>query len=655
MNTAEYILQKYWGYDTFRGVQKEAIESVIAGHDTIVLMATGGGKSLCYCIPPLIKKKLAIVVSPLISLMQDQVMSLKQKNIKAEFVGSAQTDSSVFSRCLNGEYEILYCTPERVVNITKDDACNLNPCLIAIDESHCISEWGHDFRKEYLNLGILREIFPKVPLIALSATATPDTQTQIISRLYMKNVNVLKTTFDRKNLIYSVIHKPENMTIFFSYLINDNDSTIIYAPTTKEVDKITEDLNSNGFKATSYHSKMSQEERTKSHVSFITDYVNIMVATLAYGMGIDKPDVRLVIHFGPPKSLEAYYQQSGRAGRDSQTSKCILMVNRQDWEKLSFIVRSSEHEQLVTSSSLNSMRRYAECEDSCRRLMLIKHFGENPSWQNCGICDNCKRDHDVHKKDATENGKKILQSVLETRGYFGITVPLNMLRGKVQEKHNWIKNLSCFNSIHNVSETQLKRIANHLLLNGLLGETRREGTSRPYCAVILTDYGKSVLNDASARIYMKDEIENFASNDTDKSELLSSSLMSDLKRLRFELAKGQPVFKVVTQSTLDEICRKKPTNMKDFLEIHGIGLKKTEKYGQQFINCVSLHEKKWSREKILQIRKEIATLRKVAPYMLISEHIIQAIIQKQPESKEMLHNIIKDEKLSADVWNVYIR
>ena len=652
MDSAEIILKKFWGYPAFRGVQQQAIEYIISRNDVLVLMATGGGKSLCYCIPPLMTKKLAIVISPLISLMQDQVMALKQKNIRAEFLGSAQEDRTVFPKALNGNYDIIYCTPERAVKFTNDDAIQLNPCLIAIDESHCISEWGHDFRKEYLALGSLRQIFKGIPVLALTATATPDTQSQILTKLSMHYAKILKTTFDRQNLIYSVCEKPENIVEYLTSIISSNQSTIIYAPTIKEVDFLTTILIKNNIEATSYHSKMTNEERSKSHISFITDSINVMVATLGYGMGIDKPDVRLVIHYGPPKSLEAYYQQSGRAGRDSQTSKCILLIQRQDWQKLSFIIGSTQ-EKLVANSSLACMRRYSECSDTCRRLMLVKHFGENPSWSKCNQCDNCTREETVHKKDITEVSRKILCAIAETRGYFGLGIPLNMLRGKVQDKYAWMKTLSSFQTLSSFSEEYLKKIANHLLLNGYLKEVRREGTMRPYCSVSLTEFGEEyVKNDDASRIFMKDDV-----NEVPQRKVIdtSTSLLSELKLLRVKLARNQQLFKVFSNATLEEISRNKPTNLASLLRISGVGPKKAELYGTEVIQLVRMHNTGWCREKIIKMRKEIADFRKVAPYMLISEDIIQMITHKQPACQSELNLILRNEELSVQIWNIYSR
>ena len=497
----EQILMQHWGHAKCRGVQLLAIDAVLEHKDALVLMATGGGKTICYCIPPLLTQKLALVISPLISLMQDQVLALQSKGIRANYLGSAQEDSTVFSRAMRGEYQILYCTPERAISFTPTDALRLDPCLIAVDESHCVAEWGHDFRSDYLQLGCLRTTFVDVPIMALTATATVETQQQIIDHLKLCTPLILKTTFDRPNLAYSVHPKPSDAATALLPIISQGGAVIIYVPTTLEVDSIVEIIIASGIHAVGYHSKMSNPSRLKSHVAFMSDVAHVMVATLGYGMGIDKPDVRAVIHWGPPKTKEAYYQQSGRAGRDGHNSQCLLFASRSDWTKLACLIGSGP-ESAVCQTALHTMRRYADCRNLCRRWMLVTHFGEQPEWSQCGMCDTCMTGVRLERIDRSDAARKILTAIHDTGQCYGMMVPLKLIAGKIPANKPWLAKQSTYNTAGGYSTAFYREVADKLLMEGYLTETRRVGATCAYMAIGVSDTGREILQNPTSTVYL---------------------------------------------------------------------------------------------------------------------------------------------------------
>ncbi|XWS24645.1 hypothetical protein CRYUN_Cryun27aG0000200 [Craigia yunnanensis] len=390
----DFVLKKYFGYSGFRLYQKEVIEKVIEGRDSLVVMATGSGKSLCYQVPPLVVGKTAIVVSPLISLMQDQVMTLKQRGIRAEYLGSVQTDSTAQTKAETGYFHVLFLTPEKACLLPASFWSNLlklGICLVAVDEAHCISEWGHDFRVSYKQLDKLRAILSDVPFVGLTATATENVRTDIISSLKMKDPYVAIGSFDRKNIFYGVKHHNHSQS-FLDELVQEISrlvaagSTIIYCITIKEVEQIFKLLQEAGIKAGIYHGQMGSKAREESHRLFIRDELQVMVATIAFGMGIDKPNIRHVIHYGCPKSLESYYQESGRCGRDGMASVCWLYYMRCDFAKAEFYCgeSQSENHKRAIKESLVAAQQYCLLT-TCRRKFLLDHFGEKLSADNCGL------------------------------------------------------------------------------------------------------------------------------------------------------------------------------------------------------------------------------------------------------------------------------
>ena len=388
-------LKKYFGYEEFKPLQKEIIEQVLSGKDCVVLMPTGGGKSLCFQLPALMLPGVAIVISPLISLMKDQVDSLHANGITADFINSTLSQdeiTSVMNKAKSEELKILYIAPERLAVLGFEDFLHtLKISLIAIDEAHCISQWGHDFRPDYRNLKILRNNFPRIPIIALTATATEKVREDIIKQLHLENSKVFISSFNRPNLSYEVLPKKDSLKSIITLLNNYKEkSVIIYCFSRNDTEKLVDNLNKYGFNALPYHAGLDSKQRKENQERFIKDEISIMVATIAFGMGIDKPDVRLVIHHSLPKSIEGYYQETGRAGRDGLPARCVLLFSYADKFKHDYFIRNMTNieEQRKSQENLEQVLHYGNLH-VCRRRFLLHYFNENYTEINCGNCDRC--------------------------------------------------------------------------------------------------------------------------------------------------------------------------------------------------------------------------------------------------------------------------
>ena len=595
------ILNSVFGYAAFRGDQQTIIEHVASGSDALVLMPTGGGKSLCYQIPALIRTGTAIVVSPLIALMQDQVESLHQLGIEAAFLNSsldAVAQRKVEHRLHAGDLKLLYVAPERLLTGRFLDLLGqVEVSLFAIDEAHCVSQWGHDFRPEYRQLTILHERFPQVPRIALTATADAPTRQEIIERLGLQTARSFVASFDRPNIRYSVVEKDNPRRQLKDFLARHHDeSGIVYCLSRAKVDATAAALTEDGFLALPYHAGMSADARAKNQRRFLSEDAIIMVATIAFGMGIDKPDVRFVAHLDLPKSLEGYYQDTGRAGRDGLPSEAWMTYGLADVVTLSqFIAKSdaAEERKRVERSKLDALIGYAE-SIGCRRRQLLSYFGETPAGA-CGNCDNCLDPPQTW--DATVAAQKALSCVYRTGQRFGTRHLIDVLRGIDGEKVSRFDHdrLSTFGIGAEFDDRQWGAIFRQLVAGGFLApDDEGFGTLR------LVDASRPVLRgEVEVRMrHVADKVERRAKKKTVRSERKTqaleiapheSRLWESLRNTRARLAKeqGVPAYRIFADATLLQMLREQPQSLSELATISGVGEMKLARYGEEFLGTLT--------------------------------------------------------------------
>ena len=597
------LLKAQFGYDEFRGEQERIIANARSGRHSLVIMPTGGGKSLCYQLPALTMPGLTLVISPLIALMKDQVDGLRANGINAAFINSS-LDSVEIDRVqqalLAGAIKILYVAPERVSAPGFRRFLNqLELSLIAIDEAHCISEWGHDFRPDYRNLAELRRQFPETPVMALTATATERVRQDIIEQLSLQNSQRFIADFDRPNLTYIVRDKRRAVESLLD-LVGEhrNESAIVYCFSRNDTETLAAQLNANGHRAAAYHAGLDGETRRNTQERFIDGEVPIVVATIAFGMGIDKPDVRLVVHHTMPRSIEAYYQETGRAGRDGEPSQCVMLFSEGDRRKHDFFTEAMGDPSArdTAARQLASVMEYGRLH-TCRRQYLLAYFGQAISDNSCGKCDVCLASHQL--VDVTVVAQKLLSAVIRTGERFGIAHICNVLLGRKLERIRELGHdrLSVFGIVDDYDGNNLRYIAAQLVERELLA---RE--SGQYATLSVTAAGRSWLRDrGSLQIMLRVEEPNArreSRQGRDRRAAGVSAFTGDaapdhglfeaLRVVRRRLAdeQGVPAFVVFGDATLHALAAAKPRDSAEMLRVSGVGPAKLERYGEAFLGVI---------------------------------------------------------------------
>ncbi|WP_313642559.1 DNA helicase RecQ [Stenotrophomonas sp.] len=591
---AQQLLSSVFGYDSFRGDQQAIVEHVASGHDALVLMPTGGGKSLCYQIPALLRDGCGIVISPLIALMQDQVEALRQVGVRAEFLNStldADTAARVERELLAGELELLYVAPERLLTGRFLSLLGrAQVALFAIDEAHCVSQWGHDFRPEYRQLTVLHERWPQIPRIALTATADPPTQREIAERLDLSQARHFVSSFDRPNIRYTVVQKDNAKRQLLAFLGNHRDEAgIVYCMSRRKVEETAQYLCEQGMRALPYHAGMPAEVRAANQRRFLHEDGIVMCATIAFGMGIDKPDVRFVAHTDLPKSMEGYYQETGRAGRDGEPAEAWLCYGLGDVVLLKQMIEQSEageERKQLERSKLDHVLGYCESMQ-CRRQVLLAGFGETYP-QPCGNCDNCLTPPAAW--DATVPAQKALSCVYRSGQRFGVGHLIDILRGSDSERMRQLGHdqLSTYGIGKDLDARSWRGVFRQLVAASLL-----EVDPEAHGGLKLTDASRDVLK---GRRQMMMRRESPASRERDRGgprtglpvQAEDLALFNALRGLRAELAREQnvPAFVIFHDSTLRNIAEQRPTSIDALGRVGGIGGSKLARYGERLVEIV---------------------------------------------------------------------
>lgn len=597
-------LKTCFGYDSFRPLQQDIIQNILNRKDTLVLMPTGGGKSICYQLPALMMEGTAIVVSPLISLMKDQVESLQANGIAAKAMNSAndETDNLILRReCMEGKIKLLYISPERLLTEMDFLLKDIRISLFAIDEAHCISQWGHDFRPEYTQLKTLREHFPEVPIVALTATADKLTRQDIVEQLDLKDPQIFISSFDRPNLSLSVkrgFQQREKTRAILDFIAkHPNECGIIYCMSRDRTEKVAEMLTKHGIRASIYHAGLSTSARNKAQDDFINDRIQVVCATIAFGMGIDKSNVRWVIHYNMPKSMESFYQEIGRAGRDGMKSDTLLFYSLGDLVMLSkFAAESGQQE--INLEKLNRMQQYAE-SDICRRRILLNYFGEAME-HDCGNCDVCK--NPPERFDGTIIVQKALSAIMRTDQQIGTRMLIAILRGSYSEEllQKGYDKLKTFGVGRDIPQRDWMDYLLQILNLGYIEIAYNEDNHlkiTPSGAKVLYGQEKATLvvikreereSSKTRKKKVEKEEQKLFSVTTLSDDGISKELFEKLRILRKKLADQQsiPPYIVLTDKTLHLLAAQRPTSMEEFGNVSGIGEYKKEKYGADFIKVI---------------------------------------------------------------------
>lgn len=596
----ESLLKQYFGYSSFRPGQHEVIQTLLDGRDCLAIMPTGAGKSICFQLPALMMPGVTLVISPLISLMKDQVDSLVNQEIPATYINSQCTFEEVkarFAAIRAGRIKLVYISPERLENQFFTAFMQTLPIsMFIIDEAHCVSQWGHDFRPSYCTVRDWIAALPKRPVVgAFTATATEKVKHDMMSLLGLQKERIFIGGFDRSNLYFRVVHAKAKMEFTLSYIAkHKEDSGIIYAATRKEVDRICDELNRRGIKAGRYHAGLSDEMRRSMQEAFTYDKIQVIVATNAFGMGIDKSNVRYVIHYQMPKNIESYYQEAGRAGRDGAPGDCILLFNRQDIMIQKFLIEQSTRDakqQEVEFRLLHAMVRYCE-GNHCLRHYILSYFGEHPSWEHCDKCGNC--DQETVEEDMTEQVRSICLCVDELKGRFGLTMVSDILKGSQNAKirrYGFDRN-AVFGMLGNFSLSEVRDMVRQCIDDGYL-----EQSDGKYPVVSLTADGRQAMGGHKRIVQQKRVVEEIPAAIPKRRQKRSAGtfdeetlrpLFDTLRAVRRDLAKDEniPPFVIFSDATLWDMAALKPSSLDAMGDIKGVGSFKLHKYGRSFISAI---------------------------------------------------------------------
>ncbi len=585
------LLEKHFGFRTFRPLQEDIVNTVLRKEHCLVVMPTGSGKSLCFQVPALCQKGLTLVISPLIALMKDQVDSLRANGIQAAFLNSSQSmaeQEKVKADIRSGSVPLLYIAPERLAaGGFSEFLADANIQLLAIDEAHCISEWGHEFRPDYRNLRGLRSAFPSVPCIALTATATPKVQADIREQLMLPDARLFLSSFNRPNLLYHVYPKSQSFERLLLILRSPQRlPAIVYCFSRRDTEMLAEDLKAEGLSALPYHAGLDTQTRRETQEKFMRDQVSVITATIAFGMGIDKPDVRTVVHMDLPKNIEGYYQETGRAGRDGLPSDCVLFFSYGDKFKQEYFIEQMENpdQQSVARDQLEKMLEYGSLR-TCRRNFLLSYFGERTAKKTCNGCDRCLQKGETF--DATEITQKILSAVLRTGERFGAAHICDVLLGKNKERIRSFHHdqLSIFGSVQEFDDRQLRDIIAELLDKEFLLKA-----SGQYPTLSLTENGKkAIIERQKIELRKPEEAAHVTERATLQDELpYDAALFEQLRVLRRDIAEKQGVaaFVIFGDRSLREMATFFPQRSESFAQIYGVSDRKLEQFGQRFLAII---------------------------------------------------------------------
>lgn len=661
----ENALKYHFGYDSFRPPQREIIVEALENRDLLVVMPTGGGKSLCFQLPALMKEGLTVVVSPLIALMQDQVDGLRKNGIPATFLNSSVSPYKVKMReqaILAGKVKLLYVAPERLLSERFLPLLDLvhhqiGISAFAIDEAHCVSEWGHDFRPEYRQMISLRQRYPKVPIWALTATATERVRADIIQQLGLNQPSAHIASFNRQNLYYEVRPKKKNSYAELLQMIRETEgSGIIYCLTRKKVEELAFKLQHDNISALPYHAGLSDTERSENQTKFIRDDVRIMVATIAFGMGINKPDVRFVVHFDISRNLESYYQESGRAGRDGESSRCTLFLSYSDVKTIEWLIdqKSEEQEQKIAKHQLRQMIDYAEGTD-CRRTIQLGYFGERFTG-NCGNCDNCCNPKPV--EDWTIEAMKFLSCVARCKQRFGMKYIIDVLRGSKSQKiiDKGHHKLSTYGIGKDRTLDEWRVLVRSLLHQGLL-----EQTTDGYAVLKLNSLSWEVMRKQRSVSISVPPKQKVTLKERSKKAQEADVLFQRLRQLRKQLADAQsvPPYVIFGDSTLKLMTQMKPKNKQEFSKLAGVGSHKLNQYGDKFIAVIQdyLQEKDEQNGDIsstelqtFELHKQGLSIKEIAKERQLSSntiirHLSDLIDKNKPVDLNLIVPVEKQKKI----------